>query len=210
MEFKQGFTGLKILFGEDTSKWQYSKPQLSYVTPYYISRKIAELAAEYYPNKNTIWDMFSGIGMDAIQLASFFSVYTTEIDQDIYNIQRKNITSLNLEHKINTTLADCYTCIETINSDIIFLDPCWGSEYRSNVQFSFKDVYLSNGVSVPELFLYILKNKTKNIIIKSPIKCDTFEELIESSGVDMTNYNIQKFLFTKHKLKFIFIYEKNK
>lgn len=206
MELKQGFTGLKILFGEDPTKWQYNKQQLSYVTPYYISCKIAELAHQYYPKATSIWDMFSGIGMDAIQLAQYFSVYSTEIDQNTYNIFLKNISSHGLEDKIFPTLADCCSCIETAQPDIVFYDPAWGPSFRSNVPFSFNDVHLSNGISVPDLFMKIFNEKTKNIIIKCPIKCDTFEDLIKNANLDTSKYAVQKFLFTKHKLKFIFIY----
>src|SRR5579871_3129582 len=89
--------GLQILFGDDWSKWHYLQNQLSYVTPMHISAKIAQLAYHYYGKKTkeqVVWDMFGGLGMDAVNFSYYFKVIVTEIDQQVFNTLQQNIASL--------------------------------------------------------------------------------------------------------------------
>ena len=88
--------GLQILFGDDWKKWSYLQSQLSYVTPCHISVKISELANHYYgKNSKNVWDMFGGLGMDAINLSNFFkTVIVTEIDQKVFQCLQNNIQNV--------------------------------------------------------------------------------------------------------------------
>ena len=107
--------GLKILFGEDSNKWSYDDDNLFLITPFYISKKIAELANSIFNNNNylsfdkdhslnkddlLIWDMFSGIGTDSLQLAEYFKIITTELNTNTYQLLVKNIYSFNKENQI--------------------------------------------------------------------------------------------------------------
>jgi len=88
--------GLQILFGDDWKRWSYLQSQLSYVTPCHISIKISELANHYYgKDSKCVWDMFGGLGMDAINLSNFFKmVIVTEIDHKVFQCLQNNIQNV--------------------------------------------------------------------------------------------------------------------
>lgn len=92
--------GLQILFGPDWQKWNYLQNQLSYVTPCHISAKVSQLAFHYYGRTSKVralWDMFGGLGMDAINLSKYFqNIVVTEIDPKVFASLLLNIQNLTL------------------------------------------------------------------------------------------------------------------
>jgi len=212
--------GLKILFGQHYDKWSWKQEQLSYTTPVYIAEKIADLVKRLYkakkedPNsKIKVWDMFAGLGVDSVCLGlEDFEVHGTELFEDIYELLEKNIKSFGLEDKIKPYHSDCLEKLSEINSsfrgnndneklkfeyDIIYFDPPWGESFNGNKLFDFDEVTLSNGIFIIDLLREIYTNYTQNIVIKSPLKCNTFENL------DFIKIK-RVVIFRKHHLKFIF------
>jgi len=213
----KNISGLKVLFGKEYNKWSWKNKQLSYTTPVYISKKIAELVKRVYGSdinntkeQNTekikVWDMFAGLGVDLIQLGlAGFEAHGTELSDEIYTLLLKNINSFNLESEVFTYHTDCLEKIaEDRNSrivgdkDIVYFDPPWGDTFNSSKIFDFSHVKLDNGIYIIDLLREIYFNYTKNIVIKSPLKCNTFEKLdfIEIERI---------IIFRKHHLKFILV-----
>ena len=198
--------GLRILFGQDYKNWSWCQDQLSYTTPVYIAEKITELITRYYTkNLNveslTVWDMFAGLGVDSIYLAKCGnSVFCNEISDPIFNILTKNITSLNMTELVKTSKLDCVCCLDAITNcgvNLIYFDPPWGDSFNSTKIFDFSNVKLSNGIYIMELLHLIYTKVCKNIVIKSPLRCNTFEKL------DFLNIK-HIFVFRKQRIKFIF------
>lgn len=193
--------GLKILFGKDYKDWSWVSEQLPYTTPFYIAEKVASLVYKFYGSKNkepVIWDMFAGLGGDAIPLANKgCKVYCTEINPRIFNLLNKNVESHGLTTEIQTFRTNALDKLNTLEADIIYFDPPWGESFNPYVEFSFKNIKLDNGQNIIDLLKRISQNKTKNIIIKSPLNCNTFESL------DFIQIK-KTFVFPKHNLKFFF------
>ena len=197
---------LHYLF-QDT-KWNFKTNFLSYVTPVYISNKIANYANRYYNMKKGqfLWDMFGGIGVDTVAFHNYFHVLTTEIDYDTFDNLVSNIKKHHTyQHKVlyfhmdnNKMFDKILSKHYTFDVNIVYFDPPWGSNFQSNNIFDFKNVYLNNKQNVMFLFFKIYNNLTKNIIIKCPYKCFTFENLFELTQNDILH-------FPQYKLKFIFI-----
>lgn len=189
---------LYYLFGSDYNDWNYSnKDYLSYVTPKLIIEKIIELAKEHYQglNDKVIWDMFAGAGCDALRLARHSGkVICTEINSDTFrcleqNVQMKDQPNIEIHH------GDCCNMMDT-TCNIIYFDPPWGDTFCSGKEFDFNDVTMNNGKSV----LSLAKDLSieHHLIIKSPIRSDSFEELF---GDRVTAV----FTFTQQKLKYLFV-----
>jgi len=207
--------GLQILFGDDWEKWNYLQSQLSYVTPCYISSKVAQLAHHYYGKtiQNTVlWDMFGGLGMDAINFSKFFNTVVTEIDPKVFLILKENI-------KTFTHIEDNYIKICAINEDslvklndksfmkkinVIFFDPPWGISFKTGEPFDFENITINNNANLQINILILLDKiyqKVPNIIIKSPILSDSFEKWALKKSINI----LQICEFPTHKLKYIFI-----
>lgn len=207
----KGTSGLKVLFGNDYSKWSYHPEQLSYVTPDYISQKMAELVKEnYYPlfenaqdrDSIIIWDMFSGIGVDTIHLAKYFRIVTTEINSEIYHLLQKNIKTFGLESQILAYPIDCLVKWPDLNyPDLVYFDPPWGETFKTGEEFKFDTVQLSNGALITDLVQRVYREKTPNLVIKCPLRCQSFETIFQAMGVEINHI----YLFKKHKLKFLFL-----
>lgn len=211
-EYDKKQNGLQILFGENYQQWVWKKSQLSYTTPIYISNVIADLINRIYIkpitnkqhilNKTIIWDMFTGLGVDLIAIANIdqdIKVYGTELSPIIFNLLEKNVQIYNLNNKIELFNKDCVKCLDSPNFrniDIIYFDPPWGKSFNNKKIFDFSYVTLENGTNVISLLKRIYKS-TKNIIIKSPLRCNTFESL------DFLKIH-RIIIFRKHHLKFIF------
>lgn len=209
-------TGLKILFGKHYDKWDWKQEQLSYTTPVYIAEKIAELVKRLYKKdivtsnqrlaKIKVWDMFAGLGVDSICLGRLddFEIHGTEFSEEIHELFKKNISSFEMEEKVIPYKDDC---LEKLNCkeidpefgyDIVYFDPPWGDSFNGNKLFDFTEVTLSNGIYIIDLLREIYTNYSKKIVIKSPLKCNTFENL--------DFLKIERIvIFRKHHLKFIFL-----
>jgi predicted RNA methylase len=185
------------LLGKDHIKWTCSdESYLAYITPDIIIQKIIELAREHFNGltDKVIWDMFSGIGSDGLRLAIHSGkVICTEINPLTFHDLKENFSIWGCDN-IELFNEDCSK--SSVDCDIIYFDPPWGSSFRSGASFDFKDVTLYNGTSVLDLAAKMQENH--HMIIKSPISSDSFEELF-------AHKNIRLFTFTQQKLKFLFI-----
>lgn len=207
--------GLQILFGDDWHKWHYLQNQLSYVTPMHISAKIAQLAFHYYGKKTkeqVVWDMFGGLGMDAVNFSYYFKVIVTEIDPQVFSTLQINITTLctNENKKIETLNVDALhqmnkTFLKTVN--LIYFDPPWGNSFKTGEPFDFSKIAITtmiNDQPVEQNIMELLDklySKVQNIIIKSPILSDSFDNWATKKGISI----LQICEFPTHKLKYLFL-----
>jgi 16S rRNA G966 N2-methylase RsmD len=196
-------SGVQNVFGDTHLQWTWVREQLPYTTPNYISEKIAELIWKIYgtqENSLIIWDMFSGLGVDLINIANIgenVTVFGTEISPEIFNLLERNVITFNKYNNMHVYNTDCTGVLNLLKyCNVIYFDPPWSKMYVSSKIFDFTKVTLPNGKSVIELLLEIYRVQ-RNIVIKSPLKCKTFERL----GLDI--YRI--FVFRKHNLKFIML-----
>lgn len=188
------------LLGKEHAKWTCRNDDyLAFITPDVIIQKIIALAREHFNglSDKVIWDMFAGIGSDAIRLAGQAGkVICTEIDADTFSDLKENYAvsccnNMELHH------GDCCGHIG-VKCDIIYFDPPWGDTFQSGKEFDFHDVILSNGTSVMDLITTVQKGHS--LIIKSPITSNSFDKLF-----DPEKYTVRLFTFTQQKLKFLFI-----
>ena len=161
--------------------------------------------------------MFGGIGTDAVHFSPYIhNILVTEVDKNTYNYLSKNMVKFNQRGNIQTVPIDCVKVFEYLTADgpvgpitpypfgrpdVIYFDPPWGDGYLANRTFDFNTVYLNNGTRVVDLLMKIFHKLSKNIIIKSPIKCNTFENLfhvVPGVFITVTEYR-------EYKLKFIFV-----
>lgn len=189
---------LRYLLGADHKKWSFSDTvSLTYVTPDIIANKIIELADEHFHglSDKVIWDMFAGIGADALRLSKFAGkVICTEINPVTFADLKENYSCCN-SRNVDLINGDCSRYKGT-PCDIVYFDPPWGDTFRSGVPFDFDDVVLEGDVSVLKLAKEM--HDRHSIIIKSPILSDSFEKLFKECPMKI-------FTFTQQKLKFIFI-----
>jgi hypothetical protein len=199
---------LNFLFSDTT--WNYDTSFLSFVTPYYVSTKLVQKVYEKYKldENDYLWDMFGGIGMDSLSFNVYYNTVITELNKQTFlnlksNIERHKTNKYQLKH-FNMDNLVFYKRLKNkelnYNVNLIYFDPPWGNYYNSKRNFDFKYVRLSNGENVVELFFKLYTNITKNIILKCPYKCFTYENLFK-----LTTDNI--IYFPQYKLKFIFIDE---
>lgn len=209
-------SGLKILFGSKYWIWNYQVEKLSFVTPYHISDQIGRYADLLYRKlddskdgrSSLVWDMFGGIGSDSMSLSRYFSVLTTELDEKTYKCLLKNVKSFRLTN-VNVILGNCMSLLKVVIPDVIYFDPPWGEGYKSKLkEFSFSEVFLDYpALDVPDLSVqvkctdlaqYLYDHVCQQMIIKSPMNSDSFDDLFK----DKIYYT---FYFPKNNLKFLFI-----
>lgn len=193
---------LVYLLGPDHANWSYSEPYLAYITPEIIARSVISVANEHFNGliDKVIWDMFAGIGTDAIRLArSSGRVICTEINPATYKDLLKNIETTNTEN-VKPIQGSCIDHLDKIRCNIVYFDPPWGETFQSGVDFDFGQVRLQGSqgqVSVLELAKRI--QKKCHLIIKSPFSSDSFEKLfVPEDIICVSSYRQQK-------LKFIFV-----
>ncbi len=184
------------LFGPTNSNLEFPHEKyLSYVTPYLVTQSVIKHAEKLIPGglKNKIvWDLFAGIGTDAILFAPYcLNVIATEINKETYTCAIKNTSSIKNIHVENT---DCtaYAC----SVHVAYCDPPWGPSFKTGVPFTFENERLTNGQRILDLIKQI---PCDYLILKSPLLCDSFETLFPSESI------LHIALFTQQKLKFIFI-----
>ncbi len=184
---------LVYLFGEKHESWKYEKNYLSFVTPYLISSKVSHIANEKLDLSNkVIWDMFAGIGADSIYFSKYSkSVISTEINKTTYQHLCDNIDTFNCNN-ITTINSDC--CLIDNGADLVFFDPPWGSTFISGNTFKFEELVLLNGVKILDLAEKVF-DKYKTLIIKSPLKCESFEVLFGSHITSIWTFKNQKLKF---------------
>jgi 16S rRNA G966 N2-methylase RsmD len=186
---------LKYLFGD--LQLEFPEAYLSFVTPKNVSDTIIQLAQEHFDlTDKIIWDIFAGIGTDSIRFADVSNkVYCTELNENTYKVLCKNTSN---KDNIMCRNIDSTTCINMHpydQCDIVYFDPPWGSTYdKSATEFDFNNVKINN-LTVPQLALQL--HSQADLIIKSPVISNSFEDIFGS--------NIDTFLFTQQKLKFLFV-----
>lgn len=172
---------------------------LTYVTPAAISKIIiAEANMQFNLSDKIVWDMFAGIGCDSVRFAEISGrVKCTELDVDTYRCLEQNTIGDN--NNIEIYNQDC--CEEDLSCDIVYFDPPWGDTFKSGENFTFDDVMLLNGTKIVDLLLRIQRNH--GVIVKSPYKCDTFDNLFNSDDI------IRIITFSKQKLKYLIVKSRN-
>lgn len=218
---RQTDLGLQILFGDQWHEWSILEDQLSYVTPKYISEKVAQLAQHYFGAKSHhCWDMFGGMGMDAVNFAEFFDVVlVTEIDPRIFECQSENVSRFGMKGNIRAECIDCVQALENPSLvsgvDLVHFDPPWGDSFRTGQEFYFEDVYLTTTASQGEVLsetsgkvpiMELLDKVYQNVprmILKSPIKCHSFERWAASQKPPARVLQVCE--FPTHKLKYLYI-----
>jgi len=191
---------LKYLFGENYHEWSYEKDYLRLVSPDQVIKFVLNEADNHYNMADFhIWDMFGGIGTDAIRLASGCRKVTcSEIDGTTYDHLKKNIEQQDVNN-VTPIFSDCVAMLKTLPDDVdlIYFDPPWGTSFESGKKFSFENITLPNGTNIMDLVKKCAATK-KHLIIKSPENCLSFELAFDEQ--------IKRILsFPKPKLKFIFI-----
>ena len=181
---------MEYLFGE--KKLAHNDSYLPFVTPHNVSETVIQQAQEHFDfSDKIVWDMFAGIGTDAIKFADIANkVYCTEINPETYHNLLENTKG---HENIITYNGNCLDYLSDIKANIIYFDPPWGSTFKSGQNFDFNDVKI-NDLTIPQLAIK-LRNHA-HLIIKAPIPSNSFEEAL---GTD-----IDVFTFTKQKLNFHF------
>ncbi len=190
---------LTYLLGSQHEQWKYSEPYLAFITPEIIANVVIAAAVEYFDGlvDKVVWDMFAGIGTDAIRLARVSGkVICTEINKDTFEELESNTRTMDMDN-MKLLCGDCADFISSIDCDIIYFDPPWGDTFQSGMDFDFSNVILNNGKSVLELVKDI--QKKGHIIIKSPFSSDSFEKILNPDDI------IGISAFRQQKLKFIFV-----
>ncbi len=190
------------LFGPEYYMWSYSRDYLSYVTPYDVSNKIAELADKQWNlSDQVIFDMFAGIGSDAVSLSNKAkSIVCTEIVPERFTMLKSNIKMANQKCDITIYNQDCCIDLDNDTISLVFFDPPWGKTFISDTKHSFTGLKLDNNECILDLAQRML-NKYGKMIIKSPIKCDSFNDMFKTNIVS-------SYCFPKQKLKYFFLEKK--
>lgn len=192
---------MKYLFGTDLSKWHYDDAYLYYVTPVQIRQIMTRLTAEHYGRPSCIWDMFCGIGCDTISMQTHLGskLISTELNSETFGHLLENIKEFGASESITPINCDCSRFVPTPLQvpDLVYFDPPWGSDFESGKEFDFGKVHLSNGKNVIELLREIL-DKYKNVVVKAPYDCVTFE-------LEFDKHITKIMAFPKPKLKFLFL-----
>ena len=185
----------KTLFGEQDLTYPNDR-YLSYVTPYNVGLTVLRIAESEFKNLHdkVLWDMFAGIGTDSLLFATRFkNIVATELHQETYACGKKNTSN---QENIIFLHEDCSNTKTRINADVVYFDPPWGPNFVSGQPFSFEKEYLANGTGILDLLENI---PSPEIIIKSPLLCDTFEVLFPPKCIK----NVYR--CSEKNLKFIFI-----
>jgi hypothetical protein len=188
----------KTLFGEQDLTYPNDR-YLSYVTPYNVGLMVLRIAESEFKNSSgkVLWDMFAGIGTDSLLFATGFkNIIATELHQETYACGKKNTAH---QENIIFLNEDCSNTATCINADVVYFDPPWGANFVSGQPFSFENEYLANQRGILDLLESI---PSPEIIIKSPLLCDSFEALFPPK------YIKKVYLCSEKNLKFIFIQKK--
>lgn len=199
---------MEYLFGKKHDMWTIpSIEYLHYVTPHSIAEVVFKEACQCLDlNGRVIWDMFAGVGTDAIRLSAYAGrVIGTEVNPDTYQCFLQNIK----KHGADNVIAYNFSChgADVIGKSIrrtagspvirpiIYFDPPWGENYVSGQLFDLGSVSISD-TTVRDL---LQLSKQHDMIIKVPYICDTVEECVDHDSI------INILTFSKHKLKFYFV-----
>jgi len=193
---EQNSSKITYLFGPDYVNWQYPDDKyLTYVTPAGIADTIVNEANHIYELKSKVlWDMFAGIGTDAVRFSYFTGkILCSEINNDTYQSLNANMDMLNV-HNVSTFKEDCSTAEHL--SDIVYFDPPWGEQFVSGANFDFDSVILGK-CTVTEL---MVKTYARcDMIIKTPFLCDTVERVVDDKDI------LRILTFSQQKVKFYFV-----
>ena len=151
----------------------------------WITKKIKE-SLIYDAETLTISDITAGIGGNLINFSKYFKfVFGIEYDKTHFNVLKNNINALNLKNT-NIINANIYNVFNTVNSDIVFIDPPWGGKYYKD----FKQFYLKLG-KYPISFIInkFFNNKIKYVALKAPFNLNIN---ILLKYVNYQNVNIYK------------------
>jgi len=211
-------SGLNVLFGPKFTKWKFKSNQLYYVTPYIPRLQMCKQAGQIYQGRlrkpNIIlWDMFGGIGTDSIALSQYFNIITTEINPEVFNLLSQNVKSHGISN-VQILRLNCLLLLNTVKPDIIYFDPPWGPNFSPHTDFDFREVMIDflpkvenlnlpllkiyMKVSSTDVLTYILNNITNNVIVKSPLNSNTFEQLFGS-------YVHHIYQYPRKNLKFLYL-----
>ena len=197
--------GLQLLFGQNHDDWQYTESILSSVTPRMVSEKVAEICHQIYQTTHpaqtpqTLWDPFGGTGLDTVSFSKYYDTITTELDAELFECLRQNVTRFHAsDHRYEVLCADATVYRPTRTVDLIYLDPPWGETFRTGEVFDLMQIKLQNQTSVMDYIEDLRQHVTKNMIIKSPIKNDNFREV----WGDRVKWEVQ---FEKFRLKFFYL-----
>ena len=136
---------LIYLLGSQHKQWKFSECYLNYITPEIVANVVISTAIEYFDGlvDKVIWDMFAGIGTDAIRLAVVSGkVICTEINKNTFEDLQYNVQSNKLEN-IQLLYGNCFDFIKKIDCNIIYFDPPWGSTFQSGSDFDFSTVLVN-------------------------------------------------------------------
>ena len=116
-------------------------------------------------NTLTISDITAGIGGNLINFSRHFKfVFGVEYDRVHFTVLKNNVSVLNLNN-INLIHANIYNVYNTIQSDVVFIDPPWGGKYYKD----FKHFYLKLGkYPISYLINKLYNNKIKYVALKAP------------------------------------------
>ena len=192
------------LFGPNHCSWKFPMNYLSYVTPYAVSEKIAQIANRIFDlSDKVVFDMFSGIGTDSVALSKYCkSIVCTEIVPERFKMLEHNIKLSMKSCIISKYNQDC--CIEldpSHNVSVVFFDPPWGKTFVSGQAFKFEGLTLDNGQDIIKLASNML-DKYGMMIIKSPIKCESFDKAF-------IDQSVASYSFQNQRLKFLFLIRDN-
>lgn len=193
---------LKYLLGPSYSVWSFPNARyICFITPVMVMTQVIKtyLNTRLSTGRLSVWDVFAGIGTDAIAFSKFGvfnKIIATEVLAETFSHMQRNITAFRTG-SVQAHNADA-TVFEIPDVDVIYFDPPWGETFKSGQEFSFDEVTLPNGVRVMDL-LERFKGTGKAMIIKAPLLCKSFEAAFPQ--VRITHV----LTFSQQKLKFIFI-----
>jgi 16S rRNA G966 N2-methylase RsmD len=116
------------------------------------------------PNVSIITDLTACVGGNTLSFATQFdTVHSIEIDETRYNMLLHNVAVFGYTN-ITCLHGDAVQCINTLQQDVIFIDPPWGGpsyDSKRNIKL------FLNGIDLADIVLLLLKH-TKFIAIKVP------------------------------------------
>jgi len=191
----------RYLFGKSAEQWKLPAEYLGFATALCVREKAFKEADKFYHLEDkVVWDMFAGIGSDAVTLGQYCkTVHCTEIKKEIVEQYLIPNTDQFGNGNIQTHHSDCSSSEQKLDPspDLVYFDPPWGSTYKPGKEFSFEGVTLDNGQNVLEL-LDRIREQYPKLIIKAPFNCQTFEKRYN-------DYIARVITFPRPKLKFIFL-----
>lgn len=196
----------KRSFGENID---VSKFHITNVSEYSISsveeanqtaNKIAELMET---NDLIITDATANVGGNTAGFAKKFKfVNAIEIVKIHADMLKENLKSLGFENKVKVYNDDYTKIYNTINQDVIFLDPEWGGpDYKKKYILDIK----IGGIDLVE-FLKMILDKAKLIVLKLPFNYN-FNKLLKE--LKSKNIIFEKFMKI-HKTPHFLVYIMNK